>query len=351
MTQQSWWGDMLPVLITLGIVALLLGGLHMWMKRHKPADPDTHLPRQLMVLGAWALALLLITLALPLSDSTRGQVLSLIGVVITALIALSSTTLVANMMAGVLLRIVNSLRPGDFIRVGEHFGRVSERGLFHIEMQTEDRDLMTLPNMHLITNPVTVVHDTGTIISATVSLGYDVHRKQIEKLLKQAAVDAELNDPFMQILELGDYSVLYRIAGRLDDVSSLITARSRLRACMLDVLHGAEIEIVSPSFMNQRPQTQGKKTIPRPERPTLLVDESEPQTKVEDMVFDKAEQASQETQRRKRIDEIKQSLSQMPEELKESPERRALEQEINALLAEEEQAEAEAKGKSSTNAS
>lgn len=346
MTQQPWLENMLPVLITLSVVALLLGGLHMWMRRHKPADPDTHLPRQLMVLGAWALALLLVTLALPLSDATRGQVLSLIGVVITALIALSSTTLVANMMAGVLLRIVNSLRPGDFIRVGEHFGRVSERGLFHVEMQTEDRDLMTLPNMLLITNPVTVVHDTGTIISATVSLGYDVHRKHIEKLLKQAAEEAELSDPFVQILELGDFSVLYRIAGRLDDVSSLITARSRLRACMLDTLHEAEVEIVSPTFMNQRPQKDGQKAIPRPQRKALLVDEEEPQTKVEDMVFDKAEQASQETQRRKRIDEIKLSLSQMPEDLKDSPERRALEQEINALLAEEEQASAQDKSTS-----
>ncbi|RZO83347.1 MAG: mechanosensitive ion channel [Oceanococcus sp.] len=343
MTLPQWLGDFVPLLINLGLVTLLLGALHMWMHRHQPADPDAHLPRQMMVLGAWALALLLTILALPISDTTRGQVLSLIGVVITALIALSSTTLVANMMAGLLLRIVNSFRPGDFIRVGEHFGRVSERGLFHTEMQTEDRDLMTLPNMHLITNPVTVVHDTGTIISATVSLGYDVHRKQIEKLLKQAAADAELNDAFVQILELGDFSVLYRIAGRLDDVSSLITARSRLRACMLDTLHDAGVEIVSPTFMNQRPQTDGQKAIPRPERKTLLADEEEPQTKVEDMVFDKAEQASQETQRRKRIDEIKQSLSQMTEAQKDSPERRALEQELNSLLAEEEQTNAQDK--------
>lgn len=341
MNVPQWLGDFLPLLINLGVITLLLGALHLWMHRHQPADPDAHLPRQLMVLGAWALGLLLLILALPVSDTTRGQVLSLVGLVITALIALSSTTLVANMMAGLLLRIVNSFRPGDFIRVGEHFGRVSERGLFHTEMQTEDRDLMTLPNMHLITNPVTVVHDTGTIISATVSLGYDVHRKQIEQLLKQAAAEAELNDPFVQILDLGDFSVVYRIAGRLDDVGSLITARSRLRACMLDTLHDAGVEIVSPTFMNQRPQTDNQKAIPRPYRNTLLTNDDEAQPKVEEMVFDKAEQASQDTQRRKRIDELKQSLSQMPEDKKDSPERRALEQELNTLLAEEEQSRAQ----------
>jgi len=37
--------------------------------------------------------------------------------------------------------------------VGDYFGRVTERGLFHVEIQTEDRDLATLPNMFLVSQP------------------------------------------------------------------------------------------------------------------------------------------------------------------------------------------------------
>lgn len=78
-------------------------------------------------------------LALPISDATRAQLLSLLGILLSAAIALSSTTFLGNIMAGMMLRAVRPFKGGDFIRVGEHFGRVSERELFHIEIQTADR--------------------------------------------------------------------------------------------------------------------------------------------------------------------------------------------------------------------
>ena len=325
---------LLPLLATLLFVSLSLGGLSWWLRRHQPANPEAHLPRQLLVIGCWVLAILLVLISLPISETTRGQLLSLTGLIITALIALSSTTLVANAMAGVLLRIVNSFHPGDYIRVGENFGRVTERGLFHTEVQTEDRDLLTLPNMHLITNPVTVVHKTGTIISATLTLGYDLHHKQVADLLKQAAVDAQLLDPFVHIRELGDFSISYRVGGRLEDVDGLITARSRLRAHVLDTLHGAGLEIVSPSFMNQRPQTDGQKAIPQPYVVRRAVENEQ---KVEDIIFDKAEEASQRQRRLLRIDEIKLALSKgNGTELSEA-EIKTLQNELAGLEAEEAQ--------------
>ena len=135
--------NLLPFLTTTGLVVLGLFGLQFWLGRHPPENPESHLPRQLLLVLSYVLGLLLITISLPVSEATRGQLISLAGLVLTALIALASTTLVANAMSGLLLRIVNSFRPGDFIRVGDAFGRVTERGLFHTEIQTEDRDLMT----------------------------------------------------------------------------------------------------------------------------------------------------------------------------------------------------------------
>ena len=103
--------------------------------------------------------------------------------------------------------MIKSFRPGDFIHIGDRFGRVTERGLFHTEIQTEDRDLVTFPNLHLVTNPVSVVHSTGTIISATLSLGYDIAHAELEPLMKRAAEQAGLQEPFVLINELGDFSV------------------------------------------------------------------------------------------------------------------------------------------------
>ena len=102
----------------------------------------------IVVIGAIALIL-----ALPMEDATRGNISSLIGIVISAVFALSSATFMGNGLAGVMLRSINSFRAGDFIRTNDHFGRVTERGLFHTEIQTENRDLITIPNCLLYTSP------------------------------------------------------------------------------------------------------------------------------------------------------------------------------------------------------
>jgi hypothetical protein len=166
---------------------------------------------------------------------------------------------------------------------------VSERGLFHVEIQTEDRDLTTLPNMYLATHPVTVINKKGTIVSTTLSLGYDVPHTNIEALLIEAGEKAGLEEPFVQVLDLGDFSVTYRIAGLYQEVKQILTKRSELRAHVLDVLHGAGVEIVSPTFMNQRavgetrfiPVAKHKKAVKQPEE----------KAGPESVVFDKADQA------------------------------------------------------------
>lgn len=46
-----------------------------------------------------------------------------------------------------------------------------------------DADLTTLPNLYLVINPVTTLRESGTVVGAEVSLGYDVPRQKIEQLL------------------------------------------------------------------------------------------------------------------------------------------------------------------------
>jgi small-conductance mechanosensitive channel len=225
----------------------------------------------------------------PLKDATRGQLLSFLGILISAAIALSSTTLLGNIMAGFQLRAFKNFMVGDFLKVGDYFGRVTERGLLHTEIQTEESNLVTLPNLYLASHPITVIRSSGTIISTNISLGYDLHRLRIEKFLLEAASNTGLKEPFVQVIELGDFSVTYRISGFLSNVKTLITARSHLREQVLDKLHGDGIEIVSPNFMNQRIFTVEKRFIPE-KIPSRQLKEIVPdEIDAEKVIFDKAE--------------------------------------------------------------
>lgn len=326
------FGDYIPALAAAAVVAVVLA-LGQWLLlSRKPLGTEARLPRQLVMLLLTVAGLLLIVLALPMSESTRGQVLSLIGIVLTGVIALSSTTFVANAMAGLMLRMVKSFRPGDFVSVGEQFGRVTERGLFHTEIQTEDRDLTTIPNLYLVTNPVTVVHYSGTMISTSLSLGYDVAHGRIETLLKEAATQSGLEEPFVHVRELGDFSVTYRVSGFLAEVKHLLTARSNLRRAILDTLHGAGIEIVSPTFMNQRRLEEGAPVLPAetaapsPEQPPAA-------EKPEDRIFDKAEEAGERESLRVELEEQQAAKTALEAALKEADEEKkpAMERELEAL--------------------
>lgn len=246
--------------------------------------------RHVLILLLCVAAVLLLILILPISDVMRGQILNLLGIVITAVIALSSTTFVANAMAGILLTLIKSYRIGDFIRINDQFGRVTVRGLFHTEIQTEDRDLTTFPNLYLATNPLTVVSASGTVISTVLSLGYDLPHSRVETLLLQAAGEAGLEEPFVQVIELGDFSITYKVSGFLSEVKGLLSAKSRFKKQVLDVLHGNGVEIASPTIMNQRPVPSDMQFIPEmiEVNPRPAVDQ---EAIPEDVMFEKADDA------------------------------------------------------------
>ena len=263
------------------------GGYWLLIGRHPDLDNERKFPRQLVLLGLTLVGLVLIALVLPVSEGSRNQLMGLIGLLFSGIIAFSSTSAVANIVAGIMLRMTKLFRIGDYIRIDDHFGRVSERGLFATEIQSKNREFISLPNKYLFNNPVTVIRSSGTIISTTLSLGYDVHHSRIQPLLLKAAEESGLEDPFVHILELGNFSITYRISGLLTDVKWLITARSNLCQAVLDTLHLEGIEIMSPSYMNQRRANNDKKVIP-----ATIHEEPIVHPKVaEDIVFDVAEQA------------------------------------------------------------
>jgi len=309
-----------PTGITVLVIVVVMIAVRYVLEKRYGGTPGHRFRLQLIMLILTLAGLLVVILVLPISDTSRGQLLSLIGILLSAAIALSATTFVGNAFGGLMLRAVKSFRAGDFIRVGDHFGRVSERGLFHVEIQTEDRDLTTIPNLYLVTNPVKVIRSSGTIVSAEVSLGYDIPHTKISELLINAAGTTGLQEPFVHITELGDFSVTYRVAGLLTEVKQIITTRSKLREMMLDALHDGGVEIVSPAFMNTRSIPEGKLFIPAKVKEKKV---EEPEAKVipEEVVFDKAEEAEsvEKLQFRheslgKEIDEIKKHLAQTKEE-------------------------------------
>ena len=194
--------DWIPALIVVVATVFVVVGIRWYIRRQASGETaDTAFRSQLSTAAVILLGLLVVIFVLP-EDSDSDRAFSLFGLIVTGALAISSQSIIANAMAGLILRTASSFRPGDFIEVAEQMGRVTERGLFHTEIQTADRDLITLPNSLMVNQPVRVVRASGTIVSATASIGYDVSRHKLEELFVSAAEQAALIDPFVQVLSL-----------------------------------------------------------------------------------------------------------------------------------------------------
>jgi small-conductance mechanosensitive channel len=291
--------------VAIVLVGASLFAAQRFLERRSRAVPGARFGNQAILLVLSFVGLLIVIMALPIADETQGQLLGLIGIIVSAAIALSATTLMGNALAGGMMRMIRNFGIGDFIRCGDHFGRVSERGLFHTEIQNEDRELTTLPNLFLVTNPVTTLRKSGTMVYTHVSLGYDVPRTVVEPLLLEAARAEKLDDPFVYVTHLGDFSITYRVAGLLTEVKQYISRRARLRSRVLDALHEGGVEIVSPNFMNQRVLPEGRVFVPNGQP---LVRDPEGPLPPEEVIFDKAEKAAS-------LEELKRSREDLTKEI------------------------------------
>lgn len=330
----------LPLAVFLVLLALFLGlrALMNWKFKDKP---ERGLLRQWLLFVFFLAGTVVVIAVLPIKDSLRGQILSLLGIILSAAIALSSTSFLGNALAGMLMRGIRNFRIGDFIMVNEHLGRVTARGLLHIEIQGEDRNLTCLPNLYLLTNPVKVYNPSGTIVSVDLSLGYELPWEEVESILSRAAENAGLEEPFVLLKSLGDFSVTYSACGLLAENRTFLSARSKLIANILDAMRDAKVEIVSPNFMNTR-NVADKAFIP----PRRFSKPAKPAPEPEETIFDKADRAQEVEEVKEGLRELEEALKEVRHKQKDGEAKKRMESEIKMLEKEKESLEKELKEKS-----
>ncbi len=270
-------------LVVLVVIVLLI--LNSWIFKKMKSSPSSEgITKGIISFLVVLIGAIAFILVLPIEKELKGQVIGFLGIILSAGIALSSTTVLGNLIAGIMNNSMKRFRNGDLIKIGDFHGRVIKKSMFHTEIQLQDSNFITIPNLYIANNPVKLTRKTNTVISTSVSLGYEISRTKVEKALLEAATAVGLKDPFVYITELGNFSIVYKIHGFLEDSGKFFITNSLLNAEVIDKLHAEKIEIVSPNFMNQR-RVDNQLFIPKVEiKEVKQVDEELP----EDKVFDEA---------------------------------------------------------------
>lgn len=119
---------------------------------------------------------------------TGSNLLALTGTIAVAL-GFAFKDYVSSIIAGVVTLFEGSLRMGDRVKIGDHYGEVVDYGLRELRLRTPDDNTVTIPHNTMWTDPISNAN-SGQLEAQVVTDFYFAHDANIEfvaNLLYQAA--------------------------------------------------------------------------------------------------------------------------------------------------------------------
>ena len=223
--------------------------------------------RGLVHIGVWLFALAMAYPYLPGSDTEAFKGIT---VLLGVMISLGSSNFVGQAMSGLILTYSRTLHVGEYVRIAEVEGTVTEMGTFATRIRTGLGEELTLPNT-LIVGAVTknysrTVKDKGYIVDTVLTIGYDTPWRQVHAMMIEAARRTEgiLPTPAPHVFQtaLSDFYVEYRL------VAQAVASAPRPRAQVLtdlhthlqDVFNENGVQIMSPHYLGDPAEA---KVVPR----------------------------------------------------------------------------------------
>jgi small-conductance mechanosensitive channel len=222
-----------------------------WLEQETARTTQT-----LLIVAVWLFALVVAYPYIPGSDTAafKGLII-LIGLMIT----LGSTGLINQIISGLFVAYSKSVKSGDYVRIGDVEGEVINVGSLATKLRTPRHEEITLPHSVLLgtatTNYSRLAGDQGMVVTASVTIGYDVPWRQVHELLLLGAsrTPGIRKEPAPRVLqrELSDFYVQYHLLAHLEDGQNRAAVLSDLHAQIQDAFNEYGAQIMSPHFESQ----------------------------------------------------------------------------------------------------
>jgi len=231
-------------------------------------DADTAKPtRRILAMVVWAFAAVM---AYPYLPGASSQAFKGVSVLLGLMVTLGGSSLFGQAASGFILLYSRTLRIGEFVRVGEQEGTVTELGVFTTKISTGLGEYITLPNA-LVLGTVTrnfsrPASGHGFMLRTKVTIGYDAPWRQVRALLIEAArrTPGVASKPAPEVFQtaLSDFYIEYQLVCQANQASAKNRAEAiaTLNGNVLDTFNEYGVQIMSPHYLCD-PKTT--KVVPR----------------------------------------------------------------------------------------
>lgn len=212
--------------------------------------------RRLTNVLIWLFAL---AMAYPYLPGAQTDAFKGLSVLLGLMLSMGASGLVGQAASGVILTFSRIFRVGEYVKVGEHEGTVTELGTFATRIRTGLGEELSLPNT-LILSAVTknysrAVKGPGYVLDAALTIGYDTPWRQVHAMMIEAATRTAgvLDDPKPAVFQtaLSDFYVEYRLVCQA--IPSQPQPRAEVMNCLhanlQDVFNENHVQIMSPHYL------------------------------------------------------------------------------------------------------
>ena len=211
----------------------------------------------------------MIAMIYPYLPGSKSGVFQGISVFVGLIVSLGSSTVIGNIIAGLVITYMRPFKLGDRIKLNDTTGNVIEKTPLVTRIRTPKNEVVTIPNSFIMSSHTVnfsqSARDYGLIIHSEVSVGYDIPWRKTHQLLVEAALNTPgvVDDPRPFVLEtsLQDYYPVYQVNAYIKDANQLAQVYSDLHQNIQDRFNEEGIEIMSPHYIATRDGSET--TIPK----------------------------------------------------------------------------------------
>ena len=250
------------VLLIFAIVRVAVRLVRLWFDAVERGDararwiyPDTAQPtRRLVTTLLWLFA---IVVAYPYMPGSQTDAFKGVSVFLGLMVTFGSSGLVNQIMSGFMITYSRAVRLGDFVRIGDVEGTITQIGVLSTRVKSLWNEDVTIPNAVVVAQTTTDYSrfgDTeGVYIRTSVTIGYDAPWRQVQSLLLLAAerTPGLRKSPQPMVLQeaLQDFYVKYTLFVCLEQQDRRPYVLHGLHTNIQDLFNEYGVQIMSPNYM------------------------------------------------------------------------------------------------------
>ncbi|HEX5650637.1 MAG TPA: mechanosensitive ion channel family protein [Steroidobacteraceae bacterium] len=220
---------------------------------------------RLLSVVVWLFALVA---AYPYIPGSESEAFKGIGVFIGLMMSIGASGIVNQAVSGLMLMYTRTLRPGEFVQIGDTEGTVTSVGFVTTRIETLRNVEVNVPNA-VITGNVTrnysrLAGNGGMRLPTSVTIGYDTPWRQVHAMLLIAAdrTASVERDPPPRVLQtaLQDFYVEYTLVVSVAEPRRKVLVLDELHANIQDVFNEHGVQIMSPNY---EADPADKKVVPK----------------------------------------------------------------------------------------